>query len=86
MKAILGEFWIRHKITSFAQTKCGWWSRDHFNPYKLCGFNVSEMLKNCLLSLSIEYIIPVSGIVNIYTRRCSFSFYSDYILTISDYF
>ena len=47
MKAILGEFWIRHKSVSFAKTKCGWWSRDRFNPNNLCSLNVSEMLKNC---------------------------------------
>ena len=76
MKAILGEFWIRHKIASFAQTKCGWWSRDHFNPYKLCGFNVSEMLKNSqayfnfllnILYLSVELLtFTLAGVVLVF--------------------
>ena len=64
MKAILGEFWIGHKIVSFTKTKCGWWSRDH------CGLNVSEMLKNCqayfhfllnILYLSVELLTFILG-------------------------
>ena len=73
MKAILGEFWIRHKSVSFAKTKCGWWSRDRFNPNNLCGLNVSEMLKNCqayfhfllnILYLSVESLtFTLAGVV-----------------------